>query len=273
MNQYVRKNAGKTAGVASLAACSTGYLTAGEAASRLGISRASLYAYTSRGQIRSEATPGKTRERRYAAEDIERLRSRQEARRDPAGAAARGLHWGTPVLDSGLTLVHNGRLYYRGRDAVELAQTATLEETAELLWDAGPDERLFERACALSRPRMARLRAIAREPLALLQLALPIAGAADAAAWDLRPAGVRQTGGRILRLLVEVARGRAGARVHEALSEVWAPGNAGAREAIRQALVLCADHELNVSAFTARCAASAAASPYDAVSAALATLK
>jgi citrate synthase len=37
--------------------------------------------------------------------------------------------------------------------------------------------------------------------------------------------------------------------------------------------VLAADHELNVSAFTARCAASAHASPYDVVSAAMATLK
>ena len=43
--------------------------------------------------------------------------------------------------------------------------------------------------------------------------------------------------------------------------------------AIDAALVLCADHELNVSAFTARCVASAAASPYDAVAAALAALK
>jgi citrate synthase len=39
------------------------------------------------------------------------------------------------------------------------------------------------------------------------------------------------------------------------------------------ALVLCADHELNASAFVARCAASAGASPYDVVCAALATLK
>jgi len=37
--------------------------------------------------------------------------------------------------------------------------------------------------------------------------------------------------------------------------------------------VLCADHELNVSSFVARCAASAGASPYDVVSAAVATLK
>lgn len=44
-------------------------------------------------------------------------------------------------------------------------------------------------------------------------------------------------------------------------------------EVIRKALVLCSDHELNVSAFVARCAASAGASPYDVVSAAMATLK
>ena len=50
-------------------------------------------------------------------------------------------------------------------------------------------------------------------------------------------------------------------------------GKTAVGEVIRKALVLCADHELNVSAFTARCAASAAASPYDMVSAAMATLK
>jgi citrate synthase len=63
------------------------------------------------------------------------------------------------------------------------------------------------------------------------------------------------------------------APVHRALQARWAPREARTGEVIRKALVLCADHELNVSAFTARCAASAAASPYDAVSAALATLK
>jgi citrate synthase len=44
-------------------------------------------------------------------------------------------------------------------------------------------------------------------------------------------------------------------------------------DVIRIALVLCADHELNISAFVARCAASAGASPYDVVSAAMAALK
>jgi citrate synthase len=61
--------------------------------------------------------------------------------------------------------------------------------------------------------------------------------------------------------------------VHLALQAAWAPKRAAAGDVIRTALVLCADHELNVSAFTARCAASAGATPYDVVSAAMATLK
>src|SRR5580704_8635969 len=97
------------------------YLTAQEAAHALGVMPATLYAYTSRGQLRSEPAPGQPRERRYYREDIERLRARKEARQDPAKAAARGLHWGSPVLESGITLIHEGRLYYRGQDVLKLA--------------------------------------------------------------------------------------------------------------------------------------------------------
>src|SRR5437868_11599204 len=93
------------------------YLTARQAAGALGVTKATLYAYTSRGQLRSEPVPGRPRERWYYREDLDRLRERKEARRDPAKAAARGLHWGSAVLDSNLTLIHDGRLYYRGQDA------------------------------------------------------------------------------------------------------------------------------------------------------------
>src|SRR5215469_6149251 len=94
------------------------YLGAKEAADALGVTMATLYAYTSRGQLRSEPAPERPRERRYHREDIERLRERKEARRDPAKAAARGLHWGSPVLSSSLTLIHEGRPYYRGHDVL-----------------------------------------------------------------------------------------------------------------------------------------------------------
>src|SRR4029453_12674948 len=112
------------------------HLTATHAAAILGVTRATLYAYASRGQLRSEAVPGRPRERRYYREDVQRLLDRKDARRDPAAgagrdpppAAPRGLHWGGPVLESGITLIHDGRLYYRGRDALTLAETATLED-------------------------------------------------------------------------------------------------------------------------------------------------
>lgn len=252
------------------------YLTSVQAAGALGVSVQTLYAYTSRGQVQSEPVPGRPRERRYPREDIERMRERKEARRDPAAAAARGLHWGTPVLASGITLIQEGRLFYRGQDSLQLAETASLEQVAELLWAAEEVERgrLFTQPGRLSTGQLARLRRQSDEPLAMFQMALPLAGAADLASHDLRPAAVRQTGARILRLMVTIlSRCRSGAPVHEVLQALWAPRNPEVGSAIRTALVLCADHELNVSAFVARCAASAGASPYDVVAAALATLK
>ena len=233
----------------------------------LGVSRATLYAYTSRGQIESLPLPGNPRERRYSAEDVRRLCARKDARRNPDQAVERGLNWGSPVLSSAITRIHNGRLLYRGRDAVDFASTATLEETARLLWSAEPAERLFDTTAApVATPE-------GRDPIVRMQLMLPRAAATDPAAYDSRPSSVRQIGARILHLLASTAGRKRHASVHRMLQSAWAPGNPHAGEAIRMALVLCADHELNVSTFTARCAASAGASPYDVVSAALATLK
>jgi citrate synthase len=252
------------------------YLTAQQAADALEVMPATLYAYASRGQLRSDPIPGRPRERRYHREDIERLRERKETRRDPAKAAARGLHWGGPVLESAITLINDGKVYYRGQDVITLAATATLEQVAGLLWEAEETEgeRLFKQPSALSPRRAAHLRTTAKDSYTILQVALPIAAAVDFASYDLRPAAVRQTGARIIRLLTNiVAQHDSRAAVHLALQAGWAPKRDAVGEAIRTALVLCADHELNVSAFTARCAASAGASPYDVVSAAMATLK
>ena len=113
------------------------YLTAREAAAELNVSRATLYAYVSRGLILSRSMPGR-RARLYAAEDVRRLRARKYA--DPEAPEARALDWGAPVLDSRITLIENGRLYYRGRDAVALARTASLEAVASLLWRTDRDD-------------------------------------------------------------------------------------------------------------------------------------
>lgn len=255
---------------------SSQYLTAKQAALSLGVTRATLYAYASRGHLRSEAVPGKSKERRYYRDDVERLKSRKAARRDPSKAAAQGLRWGEPVLESGITLIHNGTYYYRGYDAVRLAETSTVEDVAALLWGAPDAERmrLFEQPSVLDAREMSQLQRVANDPLPLLQAALPIAAVTDLASLDLRPVAVRATGARIVRLLTTIVAGRAAREpIHRVLQEAWAPRKPAVADVIRTVLVLCADHELNVSAFTARCAASAGASPYDVVSAAMATLK
>ncbi len=252
------------------------YLTAGEASAALGVTRATLYAYASRGQVRSEPLPGGSRQRGYHCDDVERLRERKEVRRDPSGVAARRLHWGRPVLESAITLIHDGHLYYRGRDAVGLAETATPEQVAALLWEADDaDPRpLFEQPDVLGRQQVARLRTVTKDPFGRLQASLAMAGAVDVASFDLRPPAVRQTGARILRLLTTVLTRRSARKtIHRALQVAWAPRDDAVGDVIRAALVLCADHELNVSAFSARCAASAGAAPYDVVAAALATLR
>ena len=252
------------------------YLTARQAATSLGVTLATLYAYTSRGQLRSEAVPGRPRERRYHREDVERLRERKETRKDPARAAARGLHWGGPVLESGITLIHDGRFYYRGADAVTLAKTATLEQVAALLWEASDHERerLFTQPGPLALRRLASVRSVGTDPLSRIQAALPIAGAVDVSSYDLSASAVRMTGARIIRLVTGVITAHDSLTpIHVALQAAWAPRRKAVAEVIRTALVLCADHELNVSAFTARCAASAGASPYHVVSAALASFR
>ncbi len=87
-----------------------------------------LYTYVSRGLIRSEPTDGKKRNRRYRAEDVRRLK---EQRRSPNRVA---LHFGTPVMDSAITLIADGRFFYGGHDAIALSRSRSLEQVAELIW-------------------------------------------------------------------------------------------------------------------------------------------
>ena len=96
------------------------YLTSAAAAARLGVSRQTLYAYVSRGLLHAEAgaTP---RESRYLAEDVERLAAQRTRGRKPKEVAKATLNWGLPVLESAITLIDDGQLFYRGESAVALA--------------------------------------------------------------------------------------------------------------------------------------------------------
>lgn len=112
-------------------------LSANEAAQLLGVSVPTLYAYVSRGLLRSLAD-GTSKRRHYDADEV-RLLARRRADAKRAGKVAeRTLDWGVPVLESRITQIANGTLRYRGRDAISLAMTATLEEAAALLWECPP---------------------------------------------------------------------------------------------------------------------------------------
>ncbi len=229
-----------------------------------------LYAYVSRGLIRSEATGG--RERRYHAADIAALRRK----RDPAEAAQAALSFGAPVLDSAITLILDDRLYFRGQDACLLARRASIRAVAALLWQADAAAIFAAENLPPAGPVLAAVRrAVAGlAPIERCLALLPVAAAADARALDLAPMAVARTGVRLLRLLTAaVAGGEPSPRpVDAVLAEAWGVG-AAARPLLRAALILCADHELNVSAFAARCVASALASPYNAVIAGIAALQ
>ncbi|MPY92993.1 MAG: helix-turn-helix domain-containing protein, partial [Acidimicrobiia bacterium] len=108
-------------------------LSAVEAAARLGVKRETLYAYVSRGLLRSYAAPGGGRGRLFDADEVARLRSRPGARR--ATRAGHALE-----ITSAVTSIAGGRLRYRGRDLAEFAGLVPFEAVAELLWqgELGP---------------------------------------------------------------------------------------------------------------------------------------
>ncbi|MCB0016688.1 MAG: citrate synthase family protein [Anaerolineales bacterium] len=253
------------------------YMTAQEAAQTLDVRVETIYAYVSRGLIRSEpAANGRARQRRYQAADVRALQRRQAERSDPSLAAQDALHFGTPVLDSAICLIADGQLYYRGRAATELAATASFEQVAGLIWQGDLHDQFaaYPGQVTLA-PEMLASGAGSLSILQRFQAILPVAAAADPGAYDLRPAGVQRTAIRILRLLMRVAAGQS-ADLRQPLPQILATGwghiRPEAAELIRAALILCADHELNASSFTARVVASTRANPYNVVQAGLAAL-
>lgn len=252
------------------------YLSARRAAEELGVSLATLYAYVSRGMVRSEAVEGKRRNRRYRAEDVRRLKERKERRRDPDGVVEGALRWGTPVMESGITLIDDGRLYYRGRDVVTLAEEKSIEEVAALIWtgDEAVAPTLFpSEPLELSGRILGVLEGVHElSPVDVFQVLLPLAAAEDPAAYDLRSPAVARTGARILRMMTDVAAGETAPRLAETLQRGWNPRDAVSATLFDSALVFCVDHELPVSTFAARCVASSEATPYAVVLAGLAAL-
>jgi citrate synthase len=250
------------------------FLTASEAAALLGISHSSLYAYVSRGRLRAELDPHQPRRSRYLVADVEQLRDRKEARLHPDLAARKALDWGIPVLESSLTLIDDGRFYYRGRDAVALARTATFEEVVRLLWNVGDQVSSSEPVPARCRDALPPLRSL--PAMQRMQALLPFASADDIGVLDVSAEAQVRRAWRILHVLTAAATRHAhaaSASIADSLAAGWRVRAPAARRLLDTALILCADHELNVSAFAARVVASSRSSLYDVTAAGLAALR
>ncbi|SNY45641.1 citrate synthase family protein [Paractinoplanes atraurantiacus] len=269
-------------------------LTTEQVAERLGVKPATIYAYVSRGLLRSVRN-GDGKVSLFARAEVEAF----EAKRKGGG---------TPGIQTGLTLISDGRLFYRGHDATELAATASFESVANLLWTGtlehtalAPPLDLLELAVAVTAPLPPAARHTDR-----LRVIAAAAAAADPLRFDITPAAVVTTGRALLATMVaalpipprtapppttrgggeitqlparaqdEAAATSAGPHPDLA-AELWVRltggrGTPADHEVLNAALVLLADHDIAASTLAARVAASTRAHPYAVVGAGLAAL-
>ena len=262
------------------------YLDARAASALLGVKPATLYAYVSRGLVRSvESVEG--RGRSYLRADLERLKARSDARAGHGPVAGAALRWGEPVLDSALTAIGEDGPRYRGHAAAKLAEDDTpFESVAELLWTGAlPDERphWIAEGRGLAKKRLAAMLGPECTPLSSVTLAVATLSVRDPGGYGVPMATeLARARALVLRMASAVCLAHAPERFEKASAgggvartmSIALGGHAApdAVKAIDRALVLCADHELNVSTFAARIAASAGADLHACIGAALAAL-
>ena len=250
-------------------------ITAAQACALLGISTATLYAYVSRGLLASRPGPDH-RSRVYLRAEVQRLAQRKRAGRGAARGAAQSLDRGLPVLETRISLIRPDSPYYRGQSAVEAVRNgATLEDIARLLWDCGEQDP-FAAPFATTWP--ARVDALASDarlpPIERALACIPLLALDVRQAFNPALPVRREIAATLLRhnAALLVARAPDPRPVHELLADAWRPGDAAFAELVRAALGLCADHELNVSAFAARVVASTGAHLHATVCAGLSAL-
>lgn len=275
-------------------------LTAAEAASQLGVKLGTLYAYVSRGWLKSYRRRLGGRQALYRRADIEALRGLVAPER---GRRARSLpdasSWvtvaqptvagetpapGVIVTESAVSSIIEGRLAYRGYPIEEVVEHASFEEACLLLWDG---ERPAEPAAAELRHAIASARMpapVATTVAALGEDAPPLlklsAMMPSLAAWERRRERLQRS--ERARLIISMLplplarRQRAasdGGMAERLLHTVAATGASDWEVlAMNRILVACAEHEMNASTFAARVVASTGADLYASVLAALCSL-
>jgi citrate synthase len=264
------------------------WIGAAEAAQRLGVKQATLYAYVSRGML-SRRRGGDGRSSLFDADEVARLNEKGQPRR-AAGT-------GDFVIESELTEVADGRFRYRGMEVTKLALWRPFEEVAGWLWTGSLGKE------GATQPWQATPEAVAAGtgaqaalpegtlPLERLRVIVPAMAATDVLRLHLDPPAVVSAGRNIIVGMVdclpEPTAGSASAGGPSIPSARLAEGGIAGRfwykicpkrpdpgllGALRAAMALLADHELAASTFAARMAASVRADPYAVVATGLGAL-
>lgn len=261
-----------------LADASNDYLSAKEAATFLGVTRATLYSYVSRGMITSVSSVPGERTRKYLKADLLALRHRTSFRNDPAAAATQVIEYGAPILTTAISQITDSDHLYRDLSSRELAGRYSFEQVSEYLWtgrlEAGRDgpvlpapsghwhQELDPEILGRVTPDLS--------PAEQLQELLPLLGHTDLSAQGNRPEVLFPAATRALLYMVYLSSGQEYAHsIARTLAAAW---SADAR-ALDALLVMIADHELNIATFTARCIASAGATLHQALLGGLAALQ
>lgn len=268
----------------------TDWIGAAEAAERLGIKQASLYAYVSRGVL-SRRREADGRASMFDADEVQELARKGRPRR-PAGGPTE------LVIESGVTELTPSTQRYRGYGATELALRCSFEDVAMLLWTGSlparsshavatgmvaPGWQATPEALAAGSAAQAALPA-GTLPLERLQVIVPALAATDQFRLHLdqpavvaagkaliagmtgalpTPVGDQGQAGTVPSATVPSAIAASGAIAARLGAKLCAgPVPPGLIRVLNAAMVLVADHELAASTLAARVAASMRADPY-----------
>ena len=251
------------------------WIEAAQAAERLGVKPATLYAYVSRGVLRRRHAPDGRRSLFNAAE-IEELARRGRPRRPPGPAELQ--------IESALTALAKDRPYYRGRDALDLAATSSFEDVAAWLWSGAAEPATWAPRGDGVAAAVAAQSGLPPDvlPIDRLQIIVAALAASDPMRFQLDPPAVMATGRALIAGMVEaLPDAGAGPTTGPAPTGIadllWGrlcprPPSRGLERVVEAAMVLLADHELAASTLAARVAASVRADPYAIVTAGLGVL-
>jgi citrate synthase len=231
-----------------------------EAARRLGVKVATLYAYVSRGLLESHPEPN-GRRRLFDLADIERLAKRRRGGREVESRLA--------TVTTGVTQLRDDGPAYRGRPATHLATELSYEEVAAWLWQVGPEGDWTAPdlgPCPLT------------QTYDRMRWTLVMCGAGDPLRADARPETLARSARTVIAALVDsVGAGhrdedRAAPIAARLAARLVGRQSSLSAAAMNAALILMADHELATSTLAVRVAASVRADLYDALLAGLATM-